>query len=204
MSDLQYQPGPTFDDAGRPSPPTPLPPISLDTAHLLMKESLYDFTTREKGMLSDNVSERCCCGRLSMYLQAAADRHAIWAFSDTEYNRNRGRIKKYIDDQYHELIINCDLILHRRGLTIKNDNLIAVEMKKSTRPEEKKEADRSRLRALTMPEYEGTVGQYTIPPPKHVCGYLLGVFVVIHRKRRALALEFYENGKITGETEIRF
>ena len=64
-------------------------------------------------------------------------------YTDVEYNRNAGGIKtirKTIRGQQEEIIpINCDLILHSRGENVDQDNLIAIEMKKSNAPSAEKQ-----------------------------------------------------------------
>ena len=70
------------------------------------------------------------------------DASYVGYYTDVEYNRNQGGIKtirKTIRGQTEEIIpINCDLILHSRGEDIGQDNLIAIEMKKSNRPASEK------------------------------------------------------------------
>ena len=53
---------------------------------------------------------------------------------DTEYNRNGGSLKTIFDNERDLKVIKvtCDIIVHSRGKNIKQDNLICIEMKKST------------------------------------------------------------------------
>lgn len=72
---------------------------------------------------------------------------------DVEYNRNKnGRIKTCcpLDDDRIPVpvTINCDLIVHSRGEIARQDNLIAIEMKKSSRTKKEKDSDRRRLITL--------------------------------------------------------
>ena len=56
---------------------------------------------------------------------------------DVEYNRNDGALKTAIVGENSVIkSIVCDLILHSRGRIPRQDNLIALEMKKSYRSEE--------------------------------------------------------------------
>ena len=74
-------------------------------------------------------------------------------FVDVEYNRNIGgtlkTLKKTIRGLDEQIVtINCDLIVHSRGQNILCDNLIALEMKKSTGRKVDKDNDRNRLECL--------------------------------------------------------
>ncbi|MBS7693162.1 hypothetical protein KIN08_06105, partial [Vibrio cholerae] len=71
-------------------------------------------------------------------------------YVDVEYNRNvNGRLKTIKDGEGEIITINCDLVLHSRGENLVQDNLIALEMKKSNGRRSEKEKDRERLKALT-------------------------------------------------------
>ena len=65
-------------------------------------------------------------------------------YTDVEYNRNRGNIKtvkKTIKGPTEHIInVTCDLIMHSRGKHPEQDNLIAIEMKKSNRPTAEKKS----------------------------------------------------------------
>jgi hypothetical protein len=93
--------------------------------------------------------------------------------------------------------ISADLILHSRGANIAEDNLIALEMKKSSRPPKEKKADRQRLRAMTKSSYDGVWSNDGTTHPEHVCGYRLGVYVEINRKARKLRIEYFVRGERT-------
>ncbi len=59
-------------------------------------------------------------------------------FTDVEYNRNKnGIVKTIIDENEVITTITCDLIVHSRGSYTQQDNLIALEMKKSNRKKPK-------------------------------------------------------------------
>ncbi|MDB4920044.1 hypothetical protein [Mucilaginibacter sp.] len=78
---------------------------------------------------------------------------------DNEYNRKQeGQVKTIIDDNEVVVTITCDLLIHSRGEVIDHDNLLALEMKKSTAPEADKLSDKQRLCALTAIPYERAKG----------------------------------------------
>ena len=113
------------------------------------------FREQDKALFWSQVSERTLCGALMLHLHDIISMDNTFAgyHVDVEYNRNKGNIKtiqKEISDNQREIIpINCDLIVHSRGECIQQDNLIAIEMKKSHRTRKEKDNDRARLVALT-------------------------------------------------------
>ncbi|MGS2764806.1 hypothetical protein [Sinomicrobium sp. M5D2P9] len=99
-------------------------------------------------------------------------------YSDPEYNRKQnGEIKTILDHEMKEVKINCDVIIHSRGNNIGNDNLLALEMKKSNRPEYEKASDKIRLRALTKESYDDVWSNDGKTFPEYVCGYELGIYM---------------------------
>ena len=80
--------------------------------------------------------------------------------------------------------IQCDLIVHSRGKNIENDNLIAIEMKKSTRPKSEFIDDRKRLRALTKESYDDIWSNDGIALPELVCGYDIGIYLILDIGKR--------------------
>lgn len=115
-----------------------------------------NFLSRDFELIDSKVSERTLCGTLMVYIRdLIRDKTDYYGyFVDVEYNRNKGKIKTIIDRNLHVIVINCDLILHSRGQHPEQDNLIAIEMKKSGRPEKEKEKDRNRLIALTKDSFD--------------------------------------------------
>lgn len=95
--------------------------------------------------------------------------------------------------------INCDVILHSRGNIIAQDNLIAMEMKKSNRPDEQKTSDKNRLRALTKDSYDDIWSFDGDTLPKHVCGYIFGFYLEINIQDRECLFECYEKGVKTND-----
>ena len=116
-------------------------------------------------------------------------------FVDVEYNRNVGgklkTIKKTIcGADEHIVTINCDLIVHSRGQNIFRDNLIALEMKKSTVRQTNKDNDRNRLECLTKSPEQDVYSYDGKTFPEHVCGYGLGVYYEINFRRGTILVEY--------------
>ena len=89
----------------------------------------------------------------------------------------------------------CDLIVHSRGKIVEKDNLIALEMKKAYRKVCEKERDKARLVALTKDSYDEVWSFDGKTLPEHVCGYELGIYYEIDRKRSSIYVEYYAKGK---------
>ena len=73
--------------------------------------------------------------------------------------------------------------MHSRG-KVTPDNLLAIEMKKSTARKEAKERDKNRLSLLTS---------------SYPYKYKLGVYYEINNKRRQILVEFYQNSEMIEE-----
>lgn len=172
----------------------------------IFADSVTQFLEREATEITEGVNERNNCSRWAMYLEHAAHRHGLTGYcADTEYNRKQnGMIKTILDEDQVVVAINCDLILHSRGLNVAEDNLIAIEVKKADRPPKEKEDDRRRLRALTKASYDDIWMNDGSNPPEHVCGYRFGAFVELDRKRRRCVIECYKEGVLESSTEHYF
>ncbi len=177
----------------------------MQTAKVLyMKEQLLEifsaslqlFLDQEAENISSGVSERNLCGRLAIYLNEQVKKQNITGyFVDPEYNRmQNGRIKAILDDDFREIYICCDLILHSRGRNRRQDNLIAIEMKKSTRPDAEKISDRYRLRALTKDSFNKVWSFDGKTDPKYVCRYIFGFYIVLDINERVCEVERFEKG----------
>jgi len=172
----------------------------------MTEQLLKIFETSNEELLSKDIknilndtNERNLCGRLAIYLN---DRIRTSDYSDyyvdNEYNRNlNGEIKTIIDDELNVININCDIIIHSRGETLKQDNLIAIEMKKSYRPQDDKDKDRNRLIALTKDSYDDVWSVDGKTLPEHVCGYVLGIYSEFDIESRTILIEYYQKGKMT-------
>ncbi|MEE3808577.1 hypothetical protein V2H29_16700 [Lysinibacillus fusiformis] len=124
---------------------------------------------------------------------------------DVEYNRNEGgKLKTIKNDKEIVIPITCDIIVHSRGENTKQDNLIAIEMKKSTNKKTEKDKDRERLIALTKDSFDNLWSYDGKTLPKHVCRYLLGVYYEINLKARLVKIEYYMKGEPQKNYIVRF
>lgn len=178
----------------------------VDQLKDLFQRSFDVFLKSDIESILANVNERNLCGRLSIHLSELLHEYALENyFVDPEYNRKQdGQIKTILDENHEIVTINCDLILHSRGKTVKDDNLIAIEMKKSNRPEEEKESDRKRLRALTKSSFDDVWSADGQVHPEHVCNYKLGIYLELDTSSRKFLIEQYEKGNIQHKETIQF
>ena len=160
------------------------------------------FLKHDKALLANQVSERTLCGALMLHIHdiISHDKKFAGYHVDVEYNRNKGTIKtiyKTIKGPHLEIIpINCDLIVHSRGEIVKQDNLIAMEMKKSTATHRSKDKDRERLIALTKDSFDDVWSFDGKTLPEHVCRYVLGVYYEINYKQKSILIEYYRKGRM--------
>lgn len=83
-----------------------------------------------------------------------------------------------------------------------HDNLIALEMKKSTARPCYKEKDRERLQCLTK-HPDGDVWSYDGKTfPEHVCGYDLGIYYEVDFRRNMVVIEYYKDGNRISQYDI--
>ena len=172
----------------------------------IFDESINIFLVEDLENIEHDIAERNLCGRLAIYLTDKLRQYKIVGYyADTEYNRKQnGQVKTILDEQMNIINIQCDLIVHSRGNNINQDNLIAIEMKKTSRPNDEKEKDRKRLRALTKESYDDIWSADGIALPEHVCGYLIGVYMELDLIQRECLLEFYSKGKIINKRIEQF
>ncbi len=164
------------------------------------------FLNSDIALIETDVSEQCICGALKYHLENELKLIKLNGYYvDVEYNRNCGKIKTIIDGNYQIINIKCDVIIHSRGRTNKQDNLIAIEMKKSYQNEIEKENDRNRLIALTKPTSTDEVWHWEGNAfPKHVCGYVLGIYYEVDKDNRLISIEYYSNGKLIEKYNTKF
>lgn len=180
--------------------------ISPATLDRILTRAVKDFLRDEVTSIIGGVSERNNCQRLAIYLERYAhEAGLVNYYADTEYNRKQGgRIKTIFDECMEVVVIQSDLILHSRGSSILEDNLIAIEMKKAGRPELEKESDRKRLRAMTKSSFDDIWSNDGEAHPEHVCGYRIGLYIELDAARRAARLERYIGGERVQERTITF
>lgn len=167
----------------------------------IFEQSLQQFFQREAQNILSGVSERNLCSRLAIPLETITHQNGLSAYyADTEYNRKQnGRVKTMLDDDMQVINITCDLILHSRGEVMARDNLIAIEMKKSERPEEEKVSDRARLRTLTKASFDDVWSFDGQTHPEHVCGYEVGYFIELDKDSNYYSVQQFQNGQLVAE-----
>lgn len=169
-----------------------------------------DFMDLDMDLFKMRVAERTLCGALMLrlYEQLKQTKYADY-YVDVEYNRNKGnKLEKHIKTINgpisDSIRINCDLIVHSRGKNLKQDNLIAIEMKKSIRSKNDKENDRIRLKCLTKDSFDDSWSFDGQSLPKHVCRYVIGIYYEININRKQILLEYYYKGHLESSEIVTF
>lgn len=176
----------------------------------IFEEANENFLRIDNELLNSKVSERTLCGALMIHLNDCIRNSEFAGYKvDVEYNRNKnGKVKthtKTINGPNDVVVkINCDLIVHSRGNNIIQDNLIAIEMKKSNRKQEEKDNDRLRLVALTKDSYDDIWSFDGKTLPEHVCRYALGIYYEVNYQNRVILLEYYKKGNKFDMKNINF
>ena len=171
-------------------------------AYKIFKEANAIFLKRKIKSIKLNVAEPNLCSSLSKCLDKVLEEKGIRGYyADANYNRNNYLTKTIIDGNYQIINIECDLIVHSMGENKIQDNLIAIEMKKSNNPQDRKE-NKKRLEIVTKDTYNGEVIYEEFP--RHICRYALGIFYDIDKDNNKLNLDFYQHGKISWKEIIIF
>ena len=171
----------------------------------LMKRYFDRFVDSDLKIIRANVNERTLCGRLSIHMHCLLHEYDCLKgyYVDVEYNRKHGPGDYYVNVGYNrkqgeiktisykdgEIVkITSDIILHSRGRPGQRHNLMAIEMKKSTRSKKDRKEDRERLKALTERFDEEN-------PSEHVCDYQLGFYIELNISSHKFLFERYEQGQ---------
>lgn len=174
-------------------------------------EANNELLEKDKLLFELKVSERTICGALmnKIYEKLKYSNYSNY-YVDVEYNRNRQNPKQiktcYVSNcyyKYKEIKINCDLIVHSRGKNVIQDNLIAIEMKKSNRIYKEKENDKERLIALTKDTFDDVWSYDGKALPEQVCRYKLGIYYEINFLKKEIYLEYYYKGEKNEEEKIK-
>lgn len=179
--------------------------INLENLKAMFLAANRSFIENHASLLKRELSERCLCGALMCELNKQLEKNACNNYyADIEFNRafenTINNVKDLPDEEGTPKRVFPDIIVHSRG-KVTPDNLLALEMKKSTARREAKERDKNRLSLLTS---------------SYPYKYKLGVYYEINNKRRQILVEFYKTGrkistdsrvieyKITEEGELEF
>lgn len=145
-------------------------------------------------LLNRELSERCLCGALMCELNKQLEKRNWKNYhADIEFNRDEDGVKciNYITDDGVSLKrIFTDVIVHSRGKE-RIDNLIALEMKKSSASQTEIDEDKARLRQLTKQNSNTALCRYA---------YLLGIYYEINLDKKEIKIEFFNNGNIEEQT----
>jgi len=163
------------------------------------------FLEKETKSILLGVSERNLCGSLMLHLRNALDATDYKQYHvDIEYNRNRdGKIKTIVNGEPTPISICCDLIVHSRGEIPAQDNLIALEMKRSTHSRAEKDKDKLRLKCLTKDSFDDVWSFDGENFPEHVCRYVLGVYYEVNKEARQVDVKYYVKGKLHKEHRVK-
>ncbi len=181
--------------------------ISTHFVREIFEDALQKFTQLEAQELLEGVNERANCGRMAIYIHESSKQRMLpdEYVVDVEYNRKQsGDIKTIMNGSGFIVRVNCDIILHSRGSILEQDNLLAIEMKKSDTGRKNKQSDRIRLQALTQASFDGIWSADGKTLPEHVCGYALGVFMEIDRFARQINVEYYIDGSMQEQKNYQF
>ena len=128
----------------------------------IFEKAKNEFLEKEKTIIKNDTNERTLTQRLAFYLELQLRKNIKYEnYSvDCEYNRKKEDIKRLkFGENTDKKEIYPDIIVHQRK--IKN-NLIAIEMKKTTSRNTDKIKDIEKLEALTdrKNDYHYTLGIY--------------------------------------------
>ncbi|WP_158664925.1 hypothetical protein [Pseudomonas sp. SWI44] len=174
--------------------------ITQKALYELFKRGLNEFLRVDASLIRDNAAERNLCARLGYQFEYLLREYGLAGYyADAEHNRKQhGEIKTIIRGKDEVIQVTCDLIVHSRGEQL-HDNLIAVEMAKPDKSKEENLSDRNRLIALTKQTFSDVWSNNGKTLPEHVCGYLLGAFIMVDRLKKFVSVEFFEEGESLGE-----
>lgn len=183
-----------------------MPYLSYEKLLELFYTSNKIFTEKEKNLILSWVSERSLCWKLAFYLNNEIIKSEFKNYHvDIEYNRNyEWKIKTIIDSNLEVINITCDIIIHSRWENTNQDNLIAIEMKKSVWKIEEKNKDRNRLIALTKKSFNDTWSFDWTTLPEHVCGYILWIYYEVDIHNKTILIEEYKRWKLKNSKIINF
>ena len=167
--------------------------INLKNLKGMFWEANRAFLENHASLLKRELSERCLCGALMCELNKQLEKNAFNNYyADIEFNRDEDNVKRIsykTDDGFYSKRIFTDIIVHSRG-EVSLDNLIALEMKKSSASQEEIDDDKARLKHLTKMNTNTSFGSYE---------YILGIYYEINLDKEEIKIEFFYNGNRKGQ-----
>lgn len=161
----------------------------------LFWEANRAFIEKDLDLLYEDISERCLCGALMHELNKQLEKNGCNNYyADVEFNRNKKRIKQLHNDDGFVSNILPDIIVHSRGKE-NLDNLLVLEMKKSSANQQDKENDRNRLKKMTKQNCNESHHSYE---------YLLGIYYEINFEKKQILVEFYQDGENVKENILSY
>lgn len=173
--------------------------MEFDVISRKVTEALQEVLVNDRYLLLHDINEPTISHRLAVYLE-----HKFHGFNtDCEYNGNvdadNGRkyiqILKHVAEQFHmlregeegqELLYRCvfpDIIIHKRGLNGNENNLLIIEVKKSSNPNNGY-WDNEKLSRFTSNDYDNRYN------------YHYGAFIrFIVGEEPSYSIQWYQNGQ---------
>lgn len=153
------------------------------------------FIEKDYVLLDEEVSERCLCGALMHELNKQLEKNGCNNYyADIEFNRNKKGIKQLPNDDGFINNILPDIIVHSRGKETP-DNLLVLEMKKSSANQQDMEKDRNRIRKMTKQNCDEGCYSYK---------YKLGVYYEVNFEEKQIIVEFYQDGENAEENILSY
>jgi hypothetical protein len=137
-------------------------------------------------LIEDKTNERTLGGRLAQYLEQEFKNHYR---VDPDYNRHHGKTKKL-----EGKAISVDVVVHLRRQD--GTNILAIELKKSGRPDQEDRDDADRLKKMTDKNREPAVERF---------GYDQGLsvkFFSLSHGRSYARLSWFKNGVEDGSEAL--
>ncbi len=164
-----------------------------------LEEALQELLQRDRYLLEHDINERTIAHRLAIYLEGRFEGFNVDCECNGNVDAENGR--KYVhvlkakarqlhlpgihagDDDLERRSVYPDVIVHRRGLNGSANNLLIVELKKSSNPDQGN-WDAEKLVRFTSGEYENSFN--------YACGAFARLIV---GDNPSVSAEWYQDGK---------
>lgn len=146
---------------------------------------------KDSSLFEDDVNERDVCSHIMSEIEKIKNEKWFSNYSvDVDYNRMLGGGPKIIYDERikKDIPIIPDLVIHGRGRINGHENLLCVEVKKSSASKSEKEDDLHRLRFLTRRSVK------KIEKEKYVFGYYVGIYYEYNSNKESSILKIFKYG----------